>query len=324
MSVLNRRVKKLLRKNSQKHVVFLFFSLIAFFLLAIAARYYALAPVQIQDASMSPLFAKNSVHFMCKLPLCTKNLSESDIVWVKLKNGETIVRKVIATPGKIFEITDKGQVRTAKKHYKWKGENAFIQSRKIYVPKNNDTLIFKNLNDVEQDYAISYMQARGQKLIVKSTLWQGERKIPIDRVGSTKIANRQTSVNEINFLPWQDRYLIELQIKQSEPSNEPIKIKRQIFAENLSKQNLQPSDTLANDSTKSLQPEQISNAPEISIDSILISDDCYFLACVKGESCLDSREMGYFTKQNIIGKYIEFPDNIFNKIKQLMRLLMFS
>lgn len=312
--------------------------------LALAARLYAIAPVKIMDPSMTPKFREHSIHWMCKLPQCLSRIQDQDIVWVALKSGEAMVRNVLAMPGDSIEITDKGIVRTPHRNFKWKDEDSFIQSKTIYVPKAGDTLYFDKLNDVEQDYILSYLHTHGQKVAVKSTLWQGDREINLDRVGSTKIANRQVSLKEINFLPWQDRYLIELQIRQSEPGNAPIKIKRELFRLKPAKLELNPpppqaldtseaetaaikdstvKDTVAKDSVvKDTASNMAENATdpkpeeflEEPLNEIIIEEDCYYLTCSKGASCPDSRELGYFTHNDFIGLYLKWPDRVKNKV----------
>ena len=344
MSRLTRKVKRLQRKNSQSHIFLLFLFLLFVGGLAFVARLYALAPVKIMDSSMTPKFREHSIHWMCKLPQCLGEIHDQDIVWVALKSGEAMVRNVLAMPGDSIEITDKGIVRTPHRNFKWKDEDSFIQSKTIYVPKAGDTLYFDKLNDVEQDYVLSYLHTHGQKVAVKSTLWQGDREINLDRVGSTKIANRQVSLKEIDFLPWQDRYLIELQIRQSEPGNAPIKIKRELFRLKPAKLELTPpppqaldtseaetaaikdstvKDTVAKDSVvkdtasnvaenaTAPKPEEFLEEP---LNEIIIEEDCYYLTCSKGASCPDSRELGYFTHNDFIGLYLKWPDRVKNKV----------
>lgn len=344
MSRLTRKVKRLQRKNSQSHIFLLFLFLLFVGGLAFVARLYALAPVKIMDSSMTPKFREHSIHWMCKLPQCLGEIHDQDIVWVALKSGDAMVRNVLAMPGDSIEITDKGIVRTPHRNFKWKDEDSFIQSKTIYVPKAGDTLYFDKLNDVEQDYVLSYLHTHGQKVAVKSTLWQGDREINLDRVGSTKIANRQVSLKEINFLPWQDRYLIELQIRQSEPGNAPIKIKRELFRLKPAKLELTPpppqaldtneaetaaikdstvKDTVAKDSVvkdtasnvaenaTDPKPEEFLEEP---LNEIIIEEDCYYLTCSKGASCPDSRELGYFTHNDFIGLYLKWPDRVKNKV----------
>ncbi len=323
---------------------------------AFVARLYAIAPVKIMDASMTPKFKEQSIHWMCKLPQCLSKIKEQDIVWLSLKSGETMVRRVLAMPGDSIEITDKGRVRTPHRNYKWKGEDAFIQSQTIYVPKAGDTLYFDKLNEVEQDYILAYLHTHGEKIAIKSTLWQGDREINIDRVGATKIANRQVSLKEVDYLPWQDRYLIELQIRQAEPGNAPIKIKRELFRLKPAKLELTPPPTSSADSTasdsiktdsvkvehvdssKAAKPDSTQNdttkkdsavaapakpapakeEPEKYLDEplnmIIIEEDCYYMTCIKGSSCPDSRELGYFTHKDFIGRYLEWPDRFQNRI----------
>ena len=347
MSRLSRKVKRLQRKNSQSHIFLLFLFLLFIGGASFVARIYAIAPVKIMDASMTPKFKEQSTHWMCKLPQCLSQIQDQDIVWVTLKSGETMVRKVLAMPGDSIEITDKGHVRTPHRNFKWKGEDAFIQSKTIYVPKAGDTLYFDKLNEVEQDYILAYLHTHGEKIAIKSSLWQGDREINIDRVGATKIANRQVSLKEVDFLPWQDRYLIELQIRQAEPGNAPIKIKRELFRLKPAKLELTPpptssadssvSDTAKADTVKTVKAdttkkdstqkdssvatvvpkkheEEVEQYLDEPLNKIVIEEDCYYLTCLKGSSCPDSRELGYFTHNDFIGRYMEWPDRIKNRI----------
>ena len=354
MSRLSRKVKWLQRRNSQSHIFLLFLFLLFVCGVAIVGRLYAIAPVKIMDTSMTPKFKEQSTHWICKLPQCLSEIRDQDIVWLSLKSGETMVRRVLAMPGDSIEITDKGRVRTPHRNFKWKGEDAFIQSHTIYVPKAGDTLYFDKLNEVEQDYIVAYLHTHGEKIAIKSTLWQGDREINIDRVGATKIANRQVSLKEVDFLPWQDRYLIELQIRQAEPGNAPIKIKRELFRLKPAKLELSPppatsadstigdsvktdsvkiahvdssktakADSTQKDSTKkdsavAVAPkkheEEVEQYLDEPLNKIVIEEDCYYMTCIKGSSCPDSRELGYFTHKDFIGRYMEWPDRFKTKV----------
>lgn len=334
MSRLDRKVRRLQRRNSQSHAFFLFFVLIAIFAASILARYYVIDPVQIPDSSMFPKFKERSVVWVCKLPQCASSAKEQDYVLAKFYSNEYMIRRIIAMPGDTISISDKGKVITPHRHFKWKGEDAFIQTQSIYIPKIGDTLRFEQLNEVEQDYLISYLHSLGEKVFVKTTLWQGEREINIDRVGATKIANRQVSLKEIDFLPWQDRYLIELQIRRSEPGNSPIKLKRKLYRikqKELPPTNIAEQDSLQDSVDISLTPPGEVAVPEIAkvdtasdepqppppseetaepLDEVIITKDCYFLACEKGSNCPDSRELGYFSADHIVGLHLKTPDKI--------------
>ena len=240
----------------------------------IGVRHYVMEPVRMQDNSLYPKFAKNSVLWICKLPSCTEDIQDGDFVWGVMRNQDNMVRKVLGVPGDSITITNNGKVYTPHRNFKWKGEDAFIETRSIYVPRKGDTLFFDKLNDVEQDNLISLMHEQNEKIYIKSSLWQGNREMQLERIGSTKLGNRHVSLQEIDYMPWQDRYLVELQIFQAEPGNAPIHIKREIFN--------------AKDSSK--------------ISFYVVPEDCYYLVCEKANHCADSREVGYFTKNRLLGR----------------------
>lgn len=264
--------------------------------IAMAARFYIFEPLQLHDSSMYPRHKDREVLWMCKLPRCIDRIDYDETVWAKLRNGETLVRKVIALPGDKVDFSDNGRVKTPHGKFKWKEESAFIQSRQVHIPRKGDTLHIAHLNDVEEDFMINLLIEQGEEFFVKTTLWQGEREIGIERVGAAKLGNRQVSLQEIDFLPWQDRYLLEQQIFHSEPGNAPIQLRREFLRKS--------------DSTK--------------IESIVVHEDCYFLACEKGAFCLDSREAGYFTKSHLLGRVVKEPRIAINSAKRLISKFLIS
>lgn len=274
MSALDRKVKSLQRRHSRAYVFFLVLILGVVLAVMIGVRHYVMEPVRMQDNSLYPKFAKNSVLWICKLPSCTEDIQDGDFVWGVMRNQDNMVRKVLGVPGDSITITNNGKVYTPHRNFKWKGEDAFIETRSIYVPRKGDTLFFDKLNDVEQDNLISLMHEQNEKIYIKSSLWQGNREMQLERIGSTKLGNRHVSLQEIDYMPWQDRYLVELQIFQAEPGNAPIHIKREIFN--------------AKDSSK--------------ISFYVVPEDCYYLVCEKANHCADSREVGYFTKNRLLGR----------------------
>lgn len=274
MSALDRKVKSLQRRHSRAYVFFLVLILGAVLAVMIGVRHYVMEPVRMQDNSLYPKFAKNSVLWICKLPSCTEKIQDGDFVWGVMRNQDNMVRKVLGVPGDSITITNNGKVYTPHRNFKWKGEDAFIETRSIYVPRKGDTLFFDKLNDVEQDNLISLMHEQNEKIYIKSSLWQGNREMQLERIGSTKLGNRHVSLQEIDYMPWQDRYLVELQIFQAEPGNAPIHIKREIYN--------------AKDSSK--------------ISFYVVPEDCYYLVCEKANHCADSREVGYFTKNRLLGR----------------------
>jgi len=294
MANLKRKVKRLQWKNSKACIVLLVFILVAAFAFAMALRIRVLEPLQISDSSMFPRHKEKEILWMCKLPQCTDNVAYNETVWATLRNGESIIRKVIGLPGDKIGFSDKGRVLTPHGKFKWKDETAFIQSRQLHIPRKGDTLHFAQLNDIEEDYMINLLIESGRKFYVKTSLWQGNHEINKERLGSTKLGNRQVSLQEVDFLPWQDRYLLEEQIFHSEPGDSPIQIRREFFDEI--------------DSTQ--------------ITELVVHEDCYFLACVKGAFCLDSREAGYFTKSHIRGRYVKEPRIAINTVTRLTKSVL--
>lgn len=301
MSALDRKVRSLQRRHSKAYVFFLVFILGIILTIMIGVRHYVIEPVRMQDNSLYPKFPKNSILWMCKLPRCTEKIQDGDFVWGVMRSQDDMVRKVLGGPGDSITITNNSKVYTPHRNFKWKGEDAFIETRSIYVPRKGDTLRFDKLNDVEQDYLISLMHEQNEKIYIKSSLWQGNREMPLERVGSTKLGNRLVSLQEIDYMPWQDRYLVELQIFQAEPGNAPIRIKREIFS--------------GKDSSK--------------ISLYVVPEDCYYLICEKANHCADSREIGYFTKSRILGradkvanKFQKQVDGKFSQAKRFVKMVM--
>jgi len=294
MSKLKNKVKSLHRKNSKGRVAMLVLVLVSAFVLAMAARFYIFEPLQLHDNSMYPRHKDREILWMCKLPGCIDRIGYNDIVWARLRNGETLVRKVIALPGDKVDFSDNGQVKTPHGKFKWSEETAFIQNRQVHIPRKGDTLHIAQLNDVEEDYMINLLIEQGEEFFVKTTLWQGDREIGIERVGAAKLGNRQVSLQEIDFLPWQDRYLLEQQIFHSEPGNAPIQMRREFLRKS--------------DSTR--------------IESIVVREDCFFLACEKGAFCLDSRETGYFTRSHLLGRYVKEPRQAINAVKNFVSKIL--
>ena len=301
MSALDRKVRSLQRRHSKAYVFFLVFILGIILTIMIGVRHYVIEPVRMQDNSLYPKFPKNSILWMCKLPRCTEKIQDGDFVWGVMRSQDDMVRKVLGGPGDSITITNNSKVYTPHRNFKWKGEDAFIETRSIYVPRKGDTLRFDKLNDVEQDYLISLMHEQNEKIYIKSSLWQGNREMPLERVGSTKLGNRLVSLQEIDYMPWQDRYLVELQIFQAEPGNAPIRIKREIFS--------------GKDSSK--------------ISIYVVPEDCYYLICEKANHCADSREIGYFTKSRILGradkvanKFQKQVDSKFSQAKRFVKMVM--
>ena len=285
---MNFKAKRLQRLNSKSHLLFLSFILLLGFIVAVALRYYALEPLRIMDTTMYPRHGEKEILWVCKLPQCINNVKANETVWAKQRNGETTIRRILGMPGDSIYISDQGRVRTSQLKFRWPGEDAFIESRKFYVPKKGDTLSFDELGDIEQDYIIGLLEEQGVDFYIQTSLWLGDRELSLEHVGTTKIGTRQVSLKEIDLLPWQDRFLIEKQLEQNEPGNAKAKIQRKLY----------------------------NRADSSLISKIPITYNCYYLVCQKSSHCADSRELGYYTQKRIIGRFIKEPTTIMKFVTQ--------
>ena len=282
MASLRHIVRKKLLRNSKAFIFFLVFVLVLFLAAALGLRFYALEPLKLNDSSMYPRFKESDIVWICKLPRCIDELKAEDIVWARMKNRETLVRKILAMPGEKVKFYNNGKIRVRNKTRQLQDDEVFIETRKIDVPKKGDTLYMSKLNDVEQDYAINIMIEQDIPFYIKTTLWQGERELPLDMLGALKLENRQVSLKEVDLLPWQDRYLLELQVFQREIGNTPVKIKREFY----------------------------NKADSSLIEKVVAQDDYYFIISEKLKHSPDSRELGYFSKSQLLGKHVYSHRNI--------------
>ena len=291
MATLRHIVSKNQLRNSKRFVLFLAFLLVLFFGAAIGLRFYVFEPLRMNDSTMFPKFKEKDILWVCKYHECIDKIKSGDYVWAQMRNKESLVRRVLAMPGEKIKFYDNGKVRIKNKSKMLSGEDVFIESRKIRVPQKGDTLYMNKLNDVEQDYAINILVEQGVPFYIKTSLWQGDRELPIDMLGASKLGNRQVSLQEIDLLPWQDRHLLELQVFQREVGNTPIKIKRDFF----------------------------SKADSAQIEKIVVDDDYYFLISENLKHSPDSRELGYFSKAQLQGRFVDSPNRLLKEGKAYLK-----
>lgn len=285
------KVKKLLRATSKRWNVILFLVLIAIASLACTIRFYVFEPVVVSDTSMTPAIHKGKRVWVCKLPYVKKHLQAGDFVLAKLKNGDLVLRKILAMPGDTVVLFPNGKASVGDRSFKWYRESEILDKREFYVPKKGDSISFDSLNDISFDYASGYLHKKYgfRKYFVKAALYQGNDSVPLSRVGSTRLAGRPISAKEVPGLPWQELYLIKLQIKREEPGAKNIHFERKLFRRK--------------DSTE--------------VKTFVMDEDCYYLICIKGDRCEDSREFGYVPQNSITGKVIpiQFPFSFFKHFR---------
>ena len=79
------------------------------------------------------------------------------------------------------------------------------------------------------------------------------------------------------------------------------------------------SHTEPGDSPIQIRREFYNEEDSTQITELVVPEDCYFLACTKGAFCLDSREVGYFTKSHLRGRYVKEPRIAINTVRGFVR-----
>lgn len=147
------------------------------------------------------------------------------------------------------------------------------------IPKKGDTIIFETLNPMLWEAMFSlYKEFYPEKEIRKEvSLWSKEGEMPFSFVGRASISGRPVSEREIAFLPWHELRLLELQLQKIFPAIDSIHFKRKIF-----------------DDTD-------------EIEEFINHEELFYLSCQKpGQQkiCYDSREKGFFRKNDLRGRAI--------------------
>jgi len=155
-----------------------------------------------------------------------------------------------------------------------------FDSLSLRIPQKGDTIIFETLNPMLWDCAFSLHKEQfpGEKIKTKVSLNSREKEIPFSYVGKAIISGRPASEKEVPFLPWQELRLLEFQLQKIFPAIDSIHFKRKPFADSL---------------------EEIKN--------FIVEEELFYLSCEKPEQqklCYDSREKGFFRKNEIKGRAI--------------------
>lgn len=277
MRTPEQELKKNLWHSSGKKNILIFSILVLGLFSALFLRFYVIEPYSINDASMFPELSEKKRIWVCKLPLCTQNLSRGQMVSAERVNGDLMLRKLLGLPGDTIRLSADSYVSVDSLSFHWEGENTFIVPRQIYVPQRGDTLYFEKLSDVELDYAFKLFQQQNpqEHFQIQIRLYQGEKEISLEKAGNAQIAGRPVNMKELKGLPWQELFLIELQLQKMEPGSRKFHFVRKIIA-----------------------------ADSSEIQFFVVNENAFYLVCQKANFCLDSRELGYFPESRIIGKVI--------------------
>lgn len=277
---LRSRNRKLLRASSREWNLILGIFLVGIFLLSLLVRFYALEPIRVTENSLEPQIPAGKIVWLCKLSFCTDKLNRGDIVLTTFPGKGTALRAVFGLPEDSIKVFPDGKIQTKDSDYFWEDESEILAPRAFYIPRKNDSIFLADLNDISFDYASSFLRKEFgfSHYYVQTKLFRGKDSLPISRVGSAHLFGRPVSIREIHGLHWQEYFLISLQINREDPGAKSVHFERKLFT--------------AVDSAE----VSFFKAPE----------NAYYLICLKGNRCEDSRNSGYIPKSQIQGKVLNF------------------
>ena len=275
MNLLDKKIKRLLYKSSRIHLFILFSALILALPLAFFVRQFVLFPVWLEDIALAKDLDRK-FYFVCTLPFCKTDLKAGDFILFEYQ-GTSSVRKIIAVPGDSLKVQDTHVLSVNKTNkIDLSNENILIADREWRIPEKADTLFLDSLSDIEFDYALNILKQNKKNFFVRARPFTTDKELPSELAGKTKIGSRPVSLKEIPGLPWSELYLIAHQIHLISHTNKEVFFKREAFN--------------TKDSSK--------------IDFIVIQENLYYVLCSKTENCRDSRELGYISEEQIVGKLL--------------------
>ncbi len=277
---LRSRNRKLLRASSREWNLILGIFLVGIFVSSLLIRFYALEPIRIAENSLEPQIPARKIVWLCKLSLCTDKLNRGDIVLTDFPGKGPALRAVFGLPGDSIRVFPDGKIQTKGTDYFWEDESEVLAPREFYIPRKSDSIIFSNLNDISFDYASNFLRKEFgfSHYYVQAKLFRGEDSLPISRVGSAHLFGRPVSVREVHGLHWQEYFLITLQINREDPGAKSVHFERKLFT--------------------------VTDSSEVSF--FKSPENAYYLICLKGNRCEDSRNSGYIPKSQILGKVLNF------------------
>ena len=278
---LESRNKKLLRETSRRWNLVLVGFLSGVFLLGLAVRFYAIEPIRLLDNSLEPQIQPGNIVWLCKLPFCKNKLNRGDIVLADFPGKGPALRAVFGLPGDSVHVFSDGKIQTGSTVHVWEDESEMIAPRGFRIPRKNDSIFISELNDISFDYASRFLHRDGShRYYVQAKLFRGNDTLPISRVGSAHLFGRPVGIREIHGLHWQEYFLIALQIDREDPGAKAVHFERRLF-----------------DSRDSSE-----------LAAFRFPENSYYLICLKGNRCEDSRTEGYTPQSRILGKALGFGE----------------
>lgn len=277
---LRLRNRKLLRASSREWNLLLGIVLVGIFVLSLLVRFYALEPIRVVENSLEPQIPAGKVVWLCKLSFCTDKLNRGDIVLTDFPGKGSALRAAFGLPGDSVKVFPDGKIQTKDADYFWEDESEILAPREFYIPRKDDSIVFADLNDISFDYASNFLRKEFgfSHYYVQTKLFRGEDSLPISRVGSAHLFGRPVSVREVHGLHWQEYFLISLQINREDPGAKSVHFERKLFT--------------------------VADSSEVS--GFKSPENAFYLICLKGNRCEDSRNSGYIPKSQILGKVLNF------------------
>ncbi len=277
---LRSRNRKLLRASSREWNLLLGIVLVGIFVLSLLVRFYALEPIRVVENSLEPQIPAGKVVWLCKLSFCTDKLNRGDIVLTDFPGKGSALRAAFGLPGDSVKVFPDGKIQTKDADYFWEDESEILAPREFYIPRKDDSIVFADLNDISFDYASNFLRKEFgfSHYYVQTKLFRGKDSLPISRVGSAHLFGRPVSVREVHGLHWQEYFLISLQINREDPGAKSVHFERKLFT--------------------------VADSSEVS--GFKSPENAFYLICLKGNRCEDSRNSGYIPKSQILGKVLNF------------------
>jgi|GEM_PF-4010441 len=266
----------LLRQHSRWR---LFAKLAGLFLIvvcAISIRQLVIEGVRISDNALAPVYRNNSWVWVCKLNSCIDHAPAGSPLLFKTVKGQRLLRLKVAGPGTTLHGDTTGRVQAPGFQRILHNDSWFFEPTDIHVPKHGDSLNFAELKSADFDLAVRLyqQQLRNQNALpihLIAHLFIDGRETTLDKAAITQIHNLPINVRDLPNYSWQEIRLIEMQILRNELGSLNVDIKRDVW-----------------------QDKKL-------VKGFRVLEDCFFVLCLKGRDCVDSREIGYVSRSQISG-----------------------
>ena len=271
--------QKLLRRHSSWRLLAKIVFLLAFVLVALAARIWVIEGVRIPDQSMAPQWKQGSWAWICKLQSCIDRATDGTPVLVKTPTGNRLLRVIAAGPGETLQGSPGGEIRSPDFHYMLREDPWFLDTAYIRVPKARDSITFATLNGAEMDLYMRLLKQQnpGKTLRVKASLWIDGHPSDLEKAKVAQIHGLSVKPSELGNFTWQELLLVQIQVLRMEHGASKVELMREPWL----------------DSTQ--------------VKGLRIHENAFFAVCLRGRSCVDSRELGFIPRSRVMGTMVVLP-----------------